>query len=323
VLGFMNAYPAPNGGFQGTNNFFQTRPSRRTSARTPSRSTIVPTQNQTMRFRHQRLRMDRRSMPSATASTARSPTGPAQPDGVAESHLDGSAPTTVNEFLVTASVDRVYIGIDREGERFAPQSQYGINYPYIFPSARRSSTRSRPSTLTSTLDGGPYPAFSTGPIYTIATTRRRFTATTPSSSADVRALGQNDFDQINVTGVPGGTNNQNGRFIFSDLRAGAATTGVAIGNAAMGLFDTYAEIGPRAYTPYRSNTFEWFLQDSWRATQRLKLEFGLRHTMMNPYYYSLWRNMAVFDPSRYDPALGRGAWTPHRFILSGDRFNGV
>ena len=65
--------------------------------------------------------------------------------------------------------------------------------------------------------------------------------------------GENDFDQIRTSGVPGGSNNQNGRFVFTDTRAGSTSTGLAIGNAAMGLFNTYAEIGQRAYTPYRGD----------------------------------------------------------------------
>jgi hypothetical protein len=45
---------------------------------------------------------------------------------------------------------------------------------------------------------------------------------------------------------------------------------------ALGLFSAYAEIGPRAYTPYRSHMFEFFGQDSWRVNQKLKLELGFR-----------------------------------------------
>ena len=68
-------------------------------------------------------------------------------------------------------------------------------------------------------------------------------------------------------------------------------------NAAMGLFTRYAEIGPRAYTPYRSIMGEGFVQDSWKATDKLRLEYGVRYSIMTPYYYSVWRNMAVFDPN--------------------------
>ncbi|MEP7340255.1 MAG: TonB-dependent receptor, partial [Acidobacteriota bacterium] len=71
-------------------------------------------------------------------------------------------------------------------------------------------------------------------------------------------------------------------------------------NAAIGLFDTYAELGSRAYTPYRGHMFEWFVQDSWKATPKLRIEAGLRHSIIQP-YYSLWRNMAVFDAKYYNP----------------------
>ena len=44
----------------------------------------------------------------------------------------------------------------------------------------------------------------------------------PVAAIAFERAGQNDFDQINVSGVPGGTNNQNGRFIFNDTRPGGS-----------------------------------------------------------------------------------------------------
>ena len=44
--------------------------------------------------------------------------------------------------------------------------------------------------------------------------------------------GEDDFDQINVNAMPGGTNNQNGRFEFLDNRAGG--TGLAVANVGDG-----------------------------------------------------------------------------------------
>jgi len=135
--------------------------------------------------------------------------------------------------------------------------------------------------------------------------------------------GQNDFDQINVSGVPGGTNNQNGRFIFQDTRSGATSTGTGIANAAMGLFSTYAEIGPRAFTPYRSHMAEFFAQDSWRVNSKLKVEIGLRATWQNGYYKSLWGNIAIFDANKYDPSKAAVIDRATGFVLSGNRYNGV
>jgi hypothetical protein len=173
-----------------------------------------------------------------------------------------------------------------------------------------------------TLDGGPYPSSSAGPIYTASDSLTWISgAHTLKFGALFERAGQNDFDQINVSGVPGGTNNQNGRFEFRDNLAGG--TGLAIANAALGLFNTYAEIGPRAYTPYRYHMFEWFAQDSWKATDKLRLEFGVRWTYQTPYAYSLWGNIAVFDPNRYDASRAAVLDPRTGNVISGDRFNGV
>jgi len=59
----------------------------------------------------------------------------------------------------------------------------------------------------------------------------------------VEYSGEDDFDQINVSAQPGDTNNQNGRFEFTDSRTGGS--GLAVANAAMGLFTNYGEIGQR------------------------------------------------------------------------------
>jgi hypothetical protein len=47
--------------------------------------------------------------------------------------------------------------------------------------------------------------------------------------------------------------------------------------------------------------YEAFVQDSWKATQKLRLEMGVRWSRIQP-YYSLWRNMLVFDEASYNPA---------------------
>src|SRR5205807_3332515 len=107
----------------------------------------------------------------------------------------------------------------------------------------------------------------------------------------------NDNDEINVQACPTCTNNQNGQFAFKDSRPGA--TGVAVANAALGLYDTYSEIGHRAYTIFRANMWEGFAQDSWKFRQNLTINYGLRYTVIVP-YHAEWRNMAVFDPRFYD-----------------------
>jgi Carboxypeptidase regulatory-like domain len=211
------------------------------------------------------------------------------------------SPTLVNEFLATASRDQVYINIDPSNGLY-DRTRYGINYPYLL------SGKNIPNKIPTVdlngpfneLSGLPYPSSSTGPIYDISDNITKIKGThTIKGGFLFERQGENDYDQINVQGVPGGTNNQNGRFVFLDSTPGG--TGLAIANAALGRFDTYAELGTRSYTPYREFMYEWFLQDSWKLGPKLHLDYGLRQSIITP-YYSIWRNMSLFDPAYYNPA---------------------
>ncbi len=100
-----------------------------------------------------------------------------------------------------------------------------INYPYIFPG---KEIEDKLPTITigsggfNEIDGGPYPAFSRGPIDTVSNTTTWVKGRhTFKGGVIVEYSGEDDFDQINVNAIPGGTNNQNGRFEFQDTRAAA------------------------------------------------------------------------------------------------------
>jgi len=240
-------------------------------------------------------------------------------------HVWTIGPTKVNEFLATASLDDVYIPVDQE--HFLDRTTVGINYPYIFPVGKLIPTRIPSVNMTgfSGLSGGPYPSHSAGPIYVASDS---FTWIRGSHTLKFGLLyeksGQNDNDEINVSACPTCTNNQNGQFGISDTRSGQPTAGVAAANAALGLFDTYSELGQRAYTLFRGFMWEGFAQDSWKVSQKLHFDYGLRYTVNVP-YKALWGNMIVFDRSFYDPSKAMkidpktGAVIPG----SGDRYNGM
>src|SRR5260370_29351756 len=110
--------------------------------------------------------------------------------------------------------------------------------------------------------------------------------------------GENDNDEINVSACPTCTNNQNGQFSFTDARSGLPTSGVAAANAALGLFDTYSELGQRAYTVFRGSMWEGFVADSCKASKKLHLDYGARYSLNIP-YNALYRNIAAFDRKYY------------------------
>ncbi len=322
---FLRTYPLPNGAFQGNNNFLQVRGQPQNQRKDTISLDYNPTQNQVIRFRGSNYNFD-----IANAFGGGFDFAPAALDRPNQTgslgHTWTLSPTMVNDFLLTASVDRVTIAVQRDGGRFL-RSRSGINYPYLFPEPKEIQDKIPTVSIPNlgTIDGGPYPASSSGPIYNISD---NFTKITGNHTLKFGALwersGQNDFDQINVAGVPGGTNNQNGRFVFDDVRPGGAPgAGTGVANAALGLFSTYAEIGPRSFTPYRGHMFEFFGQDSWRVTQKLKLEIGFRATWQNGYYKSLWGNEAYFDPAKYNSAQAAVIDRASGNIISGNRFNGV
>ena len=225
-------------------------------------------------------------------------------------HVWTLSPTKVNEVLLTLSHDRVLIPVD--AAHFLDRTTVGLNYPYIFPAAEKEIPTRIPSVNMSdfsTLNGGPYPSHSAGPI---ADASDSFTWIKGNHTFKFGALyewqGENDNDEINVSACATCTNNQNGQFLFSDnggnfVRSGytLASSGAAVANAALGLFDSYSEIGHRAYTIFRGSMWEGFAQDGWKVTQKLHLDYGARYTVIVPYHAD-WGNMIVFDPRFYNPA---------------------
>ncbi|GAB4363045.1 MAG: hypothetical protein OHK0021_06990 [Bryobacter sp.] len=323
-IAFLRTYPQANGIYQGNNNFFQQRGGRQNQRKDTYSIDFNPTQNQVIRFRHANYAFE--TFDAFRGGFDFAPATLDRPNKTASlNHTWTLSPTMINEATFAVSNDRVTIAVQQTG-RFQ-RSVNNITYPYIFPEPKEINDKIPTIQIPNvgTIDGGPYPASSSGPIYQFSNNFTKIAGNhTFKFGGYFERSGQNDFDQINVSGVPGGTNNQNGRFVFDDVRPGGVPGArIGLANAALGLFSTYAEIGPRSYTPYRGHMFEFFGQDSWRVNQKLKLELGFRATWSNGYYKSLWGNIAYFDPNAYDPSRAAVLDRATGNVLSGDRFNGV
>ena len=307
-LGILKAYPLPNLAtpINGNQNWFFT-------AKHPQyqrKDTIAVDLNLTER---QRLRLRRvyftfweyQPLDGGTNETPKYFDRPNQTNSI--DYVWTISPTKVNEVLLSFSLDNVHIPVDQA--HFLDRTTVGLNYPYIFPQGKLIPNRIPTVNMSSFsgLSGGPYPSHSAGPIYDVSDsfTWVRGNHTFKFGGVFERS-GENDNDEINVQACSTCTNNQNGQFLFSDnggnfVRPGyvLASTGVAAANAALGLFDTYSEIGHRAYTIFRGSMWEGFAQDSWKTRQNLTLTFGLRYSVIVP-YHATWANMIVFDPTFYD-----------------------
>ena len=233
---------------------------------------------------------------------------------------------TVNDAFASGAADHVDINIDTSSGLY-DRTKYGINYPYLFGAATKVVPNKIPTIQIQnfgTLDGGPYPSRSGGLVYTFGDNLSRVWGNhTLKFGFQWEYAGENNYDQISVDNTrPGTTNNQNGLFNFTDTRAGGPATKAAVANVALGLFDTYGEIGTRSYTLFRGNMYSMYGQDQWRVTPKLVLEYGLRYDIMTP-YHALWGNQAFFSPRNYDPALAPVVNPITGFLTGGDPYNGV
>ena len=315
-LGILNNYPVPNLATPvAGSNWFESAKHPQNQRKDTIAVDINLTDKQRLRFRRVYFTFfEYQPLDGGSGETPKFFDRPNQTNSL--NHIWPISSTKVNEILFSFSLDQVHIPIDAPNflDRTKGAAQgpglFGTNYPYIFPVSEKLLPNRIPSVNMSNfsgLSGGPYPSHSQGPIYDIS---ESFTWIRGNHTLKFGGLfersGENDNDEINVAACNTCTNNQNGQFLFSNnggnfIRPGyvAASTGAAAANAALGLFDSYSEIGHRAYTLFRSHMWEGFAQDTWKTTPKLTLTFGARYTVIVP-YHALWGNMIVFDPTAYD-----------------------
>ena len=81
-------------------------------------------------------------------------------------------------------------------------------------------------------------------------------------------------------------------------------------NALLGTFREYREIDAFSEVKGKRLLSEFYVQDTWRATQRLTLDYGVRFLWYEPWHST--QPAAVFVPERYDPARAPRLYEPAR-----------
>jgi hypothetical protein len=137
----------------------------------------------------------------------------------------------------------------------------------------------------------------------------------------------------------------NGAYDFSRDLNNPLDTNNAYANALVGVYRTYSESDARPQGQERFYNIEWYAQDTWKASRKLTLDYGIRFSIVQPQYERNGR-ASTFDPSYYDsrkrvvfvqPVLNSagfraglnpvtGEYTPAALIgsiASGDRLNGI
>ncbi len=101
-----------------------------------------------------------------------------------------------------------------------------------------------------------------------------------------------------------------GQFNFSVDTSNPVDTNNTYANALLGSFRDYTEIDAFSEVVGKRLISEFYVQDTWRATQRLTLDYGVRFLWYEPWYST--QPAAVFVPARYDPAKAPRLYQPAR-----------
>jgi len=100
-----------------------------------------------------------------------------------------------------------------------------------------------------------------------------------------------------------------GSFDFSRDVNNPLDSNWAYSNALLGNFRSYIESDTRPNTLTRGTTIEWYLQDNWKATRKLTLDYGVRFSWVQPYWQANGKaaNWAI---DRYDPKQNPQLYAP-------------
>jgi hypothetical protein len=98
--------------------------------------------------------------------------------------------------------------------------------------------------------------------------------------------------------------NVNGQFTFQPgtytLGGTTYNLGDPLAAALLGFFSGFDQSAARPRGYFRYNQLEFYVQDTWKVTSRLTLDYGMRFAWIPPQYDAK-NQIALFDPSSYDP----------------------
>jgi hypothetical protein len=100
-----------------------------------------------------------------------------------------------------------------------------------------------------------------------------------------------------------------GNFSFARDTNNPLDSNYAYSNAILGNFQSYTESTFRPSGEGRQSLADWFIQDSWKVTRRLSLEYGVRFSWYNQWYQDT-ANSAAFVLDRYSRAKAPTYYQP-------------
>ncbi len=231
-------------------------------------------------------------------------------------------------WLITPQiVNQAKINASWNGQRIPPagvnwqRATYGFAFPQLFPGGRFPD--GIPDISVAAGGGMPVISGTQGPDFSL------LSPTVDIAPADDITWQKGSHTFKTGVLVVRNRKDQNGRSRYNGQVAfntsAASTTGTAFADALLGNFQSYTEASDDPIGHFRFTNVEAYVYDSWKATRRFSLEFGLRYQHDGPTYTQA-NNIVSFDPALFDPAQAvtlNANGTAIDTTKGGNRLNGL
>ncbi|MCI0393233.1 MAG: Plug and carboxypeptidase regulatory-like domain-containing protein [Acidobacteria bacterium] len=204
------------------------------------------------------------------------------------------SPTLTNEFIFGAGMNTVQL--NPTNKEAATYAGFGFNFalPYPYPATQFINVNFGGTPLQNFAGSngyGQFPYLNKNPIFNFFDNISKVWGS-HTAKAGI-------YIERNRKDTPAGGSMS---IFFSNNPNNPNNTGHPYANALLGEFDSFSEpTRPIYQVQFRYTNVEWYLQDNWKATQRLTLDYGLRFTWFQPQYDQR-KASAFFSPEKYDPA---------------------
>ena len=101
----------------------------------------------------------------------------------------------------------------------------------------------------------------------------------------------------------------NGEYQFGDNASNPLDSGYGYANAALGIYQTFTQGSSYAIGQYRYWDVEGYVQDTWKVSRKLTLDYGLRLAFYQPQYDSALQT-STFLPERYQSSKASVLYRP-------------
>lgn len=203
-------------------------------------------------------------------------------------------PTTVLEVTIGGSHNS--IDINPSNPKFNKKSLGLSDIPVIYPNAVQIDSPPQFVFNGGRIANGPNIGSNNSPFYNFNTTRDwsgSISKTMGQHSIKFGAFWQNSFKPQSSFA------NNNGQYNFVDNTANPLDTGFGFANASLGIYNSFTQASGYYIGKYRYNNVEWFVQDNWKVTNRLTLDYGMRFYWIQPQYDEDLQT-ANFLPNRFN-----------------------